>query len=79
MKALETRSKKFETEVNALCEAGKRDAAQDLAMVFGKEVSSAPAMQTMKECTKDLSSMMPNMSIPDIEAELKDKNVCDMK
>lgn len=78
LKALETRSKKFEAEVTSLCDAGKRDAAQDKAMAFGKEVAAAPAMQMMKKCSEKMVGMMPNMSIPDIESELKNKNVCDM-
>ncbi|HBE91047.1 MAG TPA: hypothetical protein DDW55_00450 [Gammaproteobacteria bacterium] len=78
LKALETRSKKFESEVTVLCDAGKRDAAQDIAMAFGKEVTAAPAMKTMKKCSEKLVGMMPNMSIPDIESQLKNKNICDM-
>ena len=35
---LEQRSKEFEAELKALCDAGKRDEAQKKAMAYGKEM-----------------------------------------
>lgn len=78
LKALEQRSKELEAEVKALCSAGKRADAQDKAVDFSKEIMASKAMQTMKACTADLAAMAPQMNIPDMTEELKQKHVCDM-
>ncbi|MEA1889659.1 MAG: hypothetical protein U9N50_07775 [Pseudomonadota bacterium] len=81
IKGLENESKKFETEVKALCKSGKRDEAQEKAIEFSKKVLKSPAMVTMRKCTENVSGamkgMMPDMSAEKIAKDYSDKHVCD--
>lgn len=78
LKALEQRSKQLEAEVKSLCSAGKREDAQDKAIDFSKEIMASSTMQTMKKCTANVASMVPQMNVPDMVEQLKEKHVCDM-
>ena len=66
LKALEQRSKQLEAEVKSLCSAGKRADAQDKAIDFSKEIMASSTMQTMKKCTENVASMVPQLNIPDM-------------
>ena len=81
LKNLEAESKKFEAEVKGLCNNGKRDAAQDKAMAYSKEVINSPAMKTMRKCTENMSGamkgMMPDLSPEKLAKDFSSKHVCD--
>lgn len=73
-KELEAKSKKMQTEVKALCQAGKRDKAQSTAMKYGKEMASSKEIQAMKKCGEMAQHMMPMMTPDQIE---QSGHVCD--
>jgi len=60
-KDMEAKGKKMETEVKELCKAGKRDKAQDIAMKFGKQMTSMPEMQAMKKCGEMAQGMIKEL------------------
>lgn len=62
MQAFEQRAKQMSADTQALCASGKRDEAMQLAMAFGKEVSSNKAMQAMKKCGEGMKNMMPKIA-----------------
>ncbi len=78
MERLGQEGEKVQAEVESLCKAGKRDAAQARAMEFGMRVAKDPDMQTMRECSKPMQGMMPQQMMPytDIEQD-KNRHVCD--
>lgn len=81
MERLGEEGKKMEAEINALCKAGKRDAAQDKAMAFGMKIARDPDMQTMAECSKQMQGMMPPMAqspYADLAEDGANRHVCDM-
>ena len=61
LKKFEQRANQMQASVDALCASGKRDEAQQEAMAFGREVTSTPAMQKMRECGKMMEGAMPGM------------------
>ena len=61
MKALEQQASKLEAEVKSLCAGGQRDAAQQEAIAFAREMSSDPDIQKIMECSKMMSGMMPQI------------------
>lgn len=81
MERLGEEGKKMEAEINTLCKSGKRDAAQDKAMVFGMKIAKDPNMKIMAECGKQMQGMMPPMAQPpyaDLAEDGADRHVCDM-
>lgn len=76
MERLGQEGEKVQAEVESLCKAGKRAAAQARAMEFGMRVVKDPNMQTMQECSKQMQGMLPPMPYTDI-AENKNRHVCD--
>ena len=60
MQAMAEKGKKIEAEVKALCKAGKRDKARDVAMAYGKEVNGSKEMQALKKCSAMAPQMMRN-------------------
>lgn len=52
----------LETKVQALCEAGEKDKAQQSAIEFAQKVSSSEEVQTMKKCS--VITLMLVMDIP---------------
>jgi len=74
LEALEAKSKKMQTEVKALCQAGKRDKAQSTAMKYGKEMASSKELQAMKKCGEMGQHMMPMMTPEQMD---KSGHVCD--
>jgi hypothetical protein len=77
MKALERRQKQFDAEMKALCRSGKREKAQEKAMLYAKEMMKNPTIRTVRECSKIMKGMMPEMPFSNLEEKPSDKNVCD--
>ncbi len=79
LKAFEQRANQMQASVSALCASGKRDAAQQEAITFGREVSSTPTMQKMRECSEMMQGVMPGMpAMHNYTASEGDKkHICD--
>jgi hypothetical protein len=79
LQAFEQQAKRVEAEVKSLCASGKRDEAQQKAVAFSQEFASDPDTSKMMECTKMMSSAMPEMPFMDQADESGDsvKHVCD--
>ena len=85
LREFEQQARQMEAKVDGLCAAGKRDEAQSQAMSFYKEMTANPDIKKMRECSKlmegvvpDLASMtgMPTASTDDGEPG-KDEHICD--
>lgn len=76
MQAFEQRAQQMQSETQALCASGKRDEAMQVAMDFGKEVSSNKAMQEMKKCGEGMKNMMPKI-IAQTSEQQKAGHICD--
>lgn len=50
MDAFAAKGEKVNAEIKKLCDAGKRDEAQNMAMDYGKEMASSKEMQAMQKC-----------------------------
>jgi len=78
LKELEHRSRQVEVEIEALCDDGKREEAQQRAMDFGREISRDPNLQTMRRCGEMMQGMMPAVPFADYEQKTAEhKHVCD--
>lgn len=77
LKLLEQRSEQFETEMKSLCASGKRNKAQEKAILFGKEMEKDPTMKTMQKCSEIMKGEMPNMPYMDQHKEYSAQHVCD--
>jgi hypothetical protein len=76
--ALAARADAMEKEVKALCDAGKRDQAQKLAIKYGREISASPEMQALQKCGEMAQGMMQQMPMmSDLGQEYDDQHVCD--
>lgn len=58
---LEKKAKQFEVEMKSLCASGKRDAAQEKAMVYVKEIVNSSAVRDAKKCGEKMKGMMQGM------------------
>jgi ethanolamine utilization protein EutQ (cupin superfamily) len=58
---LEKKAKQFEVEMKSLCASGKRDAAQEKAMVYVKEIVNSSAVREAKKCGEKMKGMMQGM------------------
>ena len=58
---LEKKSKQFEAEMKSLCATGKRDAAQEKAVDYMKEVVGSPVVKEAKRCGEMMKGMMDGM------------------
>ena len=82
MQAMQAEAEAKTAEIDGLCRAGKRDAAQKTAMQYGLEMAKDPNVARMRECSKMMQAAMANMpqmpraAMPDVE-ELKSRHVCD--
>ena len=61
LEAFELQARKTESEIKSLCASGKRDAAQQEAMAFAREIKSDPDIQKMLGCGEKMRGMMPAM------------------
>lgn len=78
MDALKKKSEKIETEVTALCKAGKRAQAQNKAIAYGKQVLEDPTMQEVMTCMEPLKGMMKSTPMMPFDvSEGASKHVCD--
>ena len=75
LEAISARAEAMNREIKALCDAGKRDVAQNKAIEYGKEISSAPVMQEMQKCGEMAKGMMQQM--PLTQEDYADRHVCD--
>ena len=78
--AFQQKAEAMDSEVKALCAAGKRDAAMARAMAFGKETVSSKVMQDMKKCGEGFKNMMPNLpkTLRDSTTDdSKPRHICD--
>ena len=81
LEVLEKKAEKFEAEIKSLCASGKRDAAQERAMVYIKEIVNSSAVKEAKRCGKMMKGMMQGM-MQDVPFMNQDKDyssqhVCD--
>ena len=85
LEALEKKSKQFEAEMKSLCASGKRDAAQDRAMDYMKEIVNSPVVKEAKRCGDMMKGMMDGMmqgmkqqgSILNQDKDYSNQHVCD--
>ncbi len=77
--ALEKRANEMKNEVEALCKSGQRDAAQQKAMQYAKEINSSEIMKQLRECT--VKSGINQIMIPGIQTggdgKSESRHVCD--
>ena len=78
MERLGAEGKQLEAEVDALCVAGQRDAAQEKAMAFGLRIANDPVMRTMRACGEKMQGMLPPIPYADVTGEDGARHVCDM-
>lgn len=71
------RAKGMESEVKALCQAGKRRQAEKTAIAFGLEISNDENVKMARECGEMMRGSMPDMKYPTSEEDFKDRNICD--
>ncbi len=84
MQALEARSRAVESEIAALCSAGKRDAAQQRANAYVMEMAKSDAMKGMRECGELSAPMLQSLPAADgsgdagdAAGDIKELHVCD--
>ena len=85
LKQLEKDSEAIDAEIDQLCQAGKRDEAQDKALDYSRKMMQEPAVVQLRKCTENMQVAMQGM-LPEqqpvfenLEEELKDKHICDME
>lgn len=82
MDAFQKSAEQMEADVEALCAAGKRDAANARAMKFGQEAASNKAMQQMRKCGEGMQNMIPKIAATAAERDSGDaqpQHICDTK
>lgn len=81
LQALQTRSEKFMTEVQQLCEAGKRADAQNKVLAYAKTMQGEPTLQKIRKCGEKLPDSIKSMvKAPEDYSEYVDNHqahVCD--
>lgn len=79
--ALEKKANQYETEMKSLCAKGKRDEAQEKAMVYMKEVVNSSAVKEAKRCGEmmqgAMQGMMQNMPLVNEDKDYSNEHVCD--
>ena len=79
--ALEKKANQIEAEMKSLCASGKRDEAQEKAMVYMKQVVNSPAVKQAKRCgemMKDsMQGMMPDAPFMNEDKDYTSQHVCD--
>ncbi len=80
MEAMASKAEAIEKRIQTLCQAGRRDQAQNLAIDFGRKMASSEAMKQMRQCGEMMRGRMPEMApkttLPS-EEELKKRHICD--
>jgi predicted transcriptional regulator len=79
LNALQKKAEQFEAEMKSLCASGKRDAAQEKAMVYMKEIVKSSAVQAAKKCGEMMKGMMQDMpfTTQDSDKDYSRQHVCD--
>jgi predicted transcriptional regulator len=77
LETLEKKANQFEADMKSLCASGKRDEAQQMAMVYMKEVFNNPAVKDAKRCSEMMKGVMPNMPFMDQDKDYTNQHVCD--
>ena len=79
--ALEKKADQFETEMKSLCANGKRDEAQEKAMVYMKEIVNSSVVREAKRCGEmmkgAMQGMMQDMPLVDQDKDFTRQHVCD--
>lgn len=77
--AMRVKGESLSREVKALCDAGKRDDAQERAIKYGREMSASPELKKMKECSAGMQDMLPQLAamIPQTAEDGEANHVCD--
>lgn len=76
---LKSGAERVESEVDALCRAGKRSQAQTRAISYGKKMADDPTMQAMMKCVEPMKGMMKSVPMMPFDEvmENSDAHVCD--
>ena len=81
LEALEKKANQFEAEMKSLCADGKRDKAQERAMVYMKEIVNSSAVQEAKRCGEmmkgTMQGMMQDMPLVEQDKDYTRLHVCD--
>jgi predicted transcriptional regulator len=75
--SLEKKAEQFEAEVKSLCASGKRDAAQEKAMLYMKEIVNSSVVKAARECGEMMKGMMPDESLLNQDKDYSSQHVCD--
>jgi len=79
--ALEKKADQFETEMKSLCANGKRDEAQEKAMVYMKEIVNSSVVREAKRCGEMMKGAMQGMKqtmpLVDQDKDFTRQHVCD--
>jgi predicted transcriptional regulator len=81
LEALEKKANQFEAEMKSLCASGKRDEAQEKAMLYMKEIVNSTAVKEAKRCGEmmkgAMSGMMQNIPLMNEDKDYTSQHVCD--
>lgn len=80
LKELKKKGEAMHKKVKSLCDAGKKDEAQEQALEFGIKMKDDPEIAKMRECTKDMPEMMKQMqksNVTDMDKEFTQKDICE--
>ena len=67
-------------EIQSLCKAGKRDAAQAAAIKYGKQLLAEPSMQQLQKCASVVEAMdLPQVGWADLAEGSSNRHVCDLQ
>lgn len=76
--ALRQRGELISAEIEKLCKAGQRDAAQAKALAFGREMADSPAMANLQDCAGPLAGLLP-AALASLHGDAADAmQVCDV-
>lgn len=72
------RGRAMQVQLKALCNSGKRDEAERLAMSFLQEYQDNKELQALKKCGEQMTQFMPDMMSSLVEElNREDTHVCD--
>jgi predicted transcriptional regulator len=81
LEALEKKANQYEAELKSLCASGKRDEAQEKAMVYMNEIVNSSAVKEAKRCGEmmqgAMQGMMPDMPFMNEDKDYNSQHVCD--
>lgn len=80
LRSYEAQINQLETELKALCQAGKRDEAQNKALEFGKQVEQSKAFKQIQKCTQEMQNNAFMPTFPTLKTDESGKaqgHICD--